>query len=81
MALFWNEEFQFSFLLGFLLFEPQFRLQLRDVVVEILLGLFEQAEREEDFKMHEKWGKDERYPERHYIHFVIVNAWRRLTSK
>ena len=57
----------FSFLLEFpFLATP--RAQLPDVVVEVFLDLFGKAKHEEDFVMHEKWGKDERYSGRRYIY-------------
>jgi len=50
----------FSFLLGDLLFLPQFRIQLPDVVMEVFLDLFEKAEHEEHFVVYEEWSEDER---------------------
>ena len=81
MALLSNEELPLSFLLDFFLFEPQFCLQLRHVVMEILFGLFKQAKHKKDFKMHEKWGKNERYSERRYINSRIADTQRGLTSE
>jgi len=73
-VLFSDKETPISFLLGFLLFESQFCVQLPDVVLEVLLGLFKQTEHEEDFVVHEKWGKNECYSKYRYTRSCIVDA-------
>ena len=60
-----NEGFPFSFALNFLLFGPQSRGQLSDVVMKVVLDLFEKAKHEEDFVVHEKRSKDECCSEHH----------------
>jgi len=63
---------RFSFLLEFpFLSAPN--AQPPDVIMEVFLDLFEEAKHEEDFVMHEKWGKEERCSGRRYIHSCIIN--------
>ena len=68
-----NKTLLFSLLLGLLL-KLQFRVQLADVILEVLLGLLEKAKHEEDLVMHKKWGKDERCSECHYAQFRVITG-------
>ena len=74
-----NKMLSFSLLLGLLL-NLQFRVQLADVILEVLLGLFEKAKHEEDLVMHKKWGKDESCSEHHYVQFRVITG-EKLTSE
>jgi hypothetical protein len=63
-----NERSSFSFLLGSLL-EPQFLLQLHNIILKVLVDLLQKPKLKEDFVVHEKRGKDERY-----LEWVIVKV-------
>ena len=42
--------------------------------MKVFLDLLEKSEREEDFVMHEKWGKEERYSKSRYVHSYTINT-------
>jgi hypothetical protein len=63
-----NEISSFLFLLGSLL-EPQFLLQLHNIILKVLVDLLQKPKPKEDFVVHEKRGKDERY-----LEWVIVKV-------
>lgn len=79
MVAFPNERPLFSFLLGFLL-EPQFLDQLANVVLKVLLRLFQKAELEKHFVVHEEWGEDERY-QQGLLRFAFLTTEKKCTSE
>ena len=72
-AFFSDRRSLFSFLLVSFVLEPEFRFQLGGVVLEVFLDLSAKAQREENLIMHEKRGKDHRYPRSRYIRSRIVD--------